>query len=73
MFADGLSTAAHATETSGRGVGMSALLSAVKALGGAVEVESKPGLGVTVRYRFPEADGQILSLRPPTQPNVRTA
>jgi len=28
---------------------------------------------VTIRYRFPEADGQILPLRPPTLPNFQTA
>ena len=73
IFADGLSTATVATDTSGRGVGMSALRDAVAARGGTIEVESTPGRGVTIRYRFPEADGQILPLRPPTQPNFRTA
>jgi two-component system chemotaxis sensor kinase CheA len=73
IFADGLSTAAVASETSGRGVGMSALRDAVAALRGTIEVESRAGVGVTVRYRFPEADGQILPLRPPTQPNFRMA
>jgi hypothetical protein len=52
---------------------MSALRDAVAARGGTIEVESTPGRGVTIRYRFPEADGQILPLRPPTQPNFRTA
>jgi chemotaxis protein histidine kinase CheA len=73
VFADGVSTASTATETSGRGVGMAALREAVAALGGTLELESERGAGVTVRYRFPEADGQILPLRPPTQPNFRTA
>jgi two-component system chemotaxis sensor kinase CheA len=73
LFADGLSTASAATETSGRGVGMSALRDAVTALGGTIELDSERGRGVTMRYRFPEADGQILSLRPPTQPNFRIA
>ena len=40
---------------------------------GTVEIESKPGVGVTIRDRFPEADGQILPLRPLTLPNVQTA
>jgi len=73
LFSDGLSTAEHATDTSGRGVGMAALREAVTALGGTIEIESTAGVGVTLRTRFPEADGQILSLRPPTQPNFRVA
>jgi len=71
LFADGFSTAEHATETSGRGVGMAALREAVTALGGLIELDSKPGVGTTLRFMFPEADGNILSLRPPTQP-IRT-
>jgi two-component system chemotaxis sensor kinase CheA len=73
LFADGITTSDHATDTSGRGVGMAALRDAVQALGGLIEIESQPGQGTTMRFRFPEADGQILPLRPPTQPNFRTA
>jgi two-component system chemotaxis sensor kinase CheA len=73
LFSDGFSTAEQATSTSGRGVGMAAVRDATSALGGVVDIESTPHVGTTLRFRFPEADGQILPLRPPTQPNVRTA
>jgi two-component system chemotaxis sensor kinase CheA len=73
LFSDGLTTADVVTDTSGRGVGMSALREAVTALGGAIEIESTAGTGAVLRYRFPEADGKILSLRPPTQPNFHFA
>ena len=73
LFADGLTTSDHATDTSGRGVGMSALRDAVKQLGGVIEIESEPNQGTTLRFRLPEADGQILPLRPPTQPNFKLA
>jgi two-component sensor histidine kinase len=68
VFADGFSTSAAATQTSGRGVGMSALRAAVTALGGTVELESRLSAGTTLRFQFPEADAQLLTLRPPTQP-----
>jgi two-component system chemotaxis sensor kinase CheA len=73
LFADGFSTSAQASETSGRGVGMSALRDAVVALGGTIDLESKRGEGTTLRLRFPETDGQTMTLRPPTVPNFGTA
>jgi HPt (histidine-containing phosphotransfer) domain-containing protein len=73
IFTDGLSTATSVTETSGRGVGMSALRDAIAALGGTIEIESALGIGARVRCRFPEADRQALLLRPPTLPNFLTA
>jgi hypothetical protein len=33
-----------------------------------VYVEFQPGQGTALRFRLPEADGQILPLRPPIQP-----
>jgi two-component system, chemotaxis family, sensor kinase CheA len=71
LFADGFSTSEAATDTSGRGVGMSALRDSVIALGGTIALDSKRGEGTTFRFRFPEADGQILPLRAPTQPNFK--
>jgi two-component system, chemotaxis family, sensor kinase CheA len=68
LFADGFSLAERVSDVSGRGVGMAALRAAVQALGGKIELESKLGQGVTFRFRFPEADGQILPLRQPSQP-----
>jgi len=73
LFSDGFSTAQQTTDTSGRGVGMAALRDAVTALGGTIEIASNATDGTTLRFRFPEADGQILPLRPPTQPNFKTA
>lgn len=48
LFADGLSTADKLTQTSGRGVGMSALRAACTELGGRLELVSEPGRGTTV-------------------------
>lgn len=53
LFSDGTSTRDSVTETSGRGVGMSALKAACEALGGAISVESIPGKGTTLRFQFP--------------------
>ena len=53
LFADGITTADHATELSGRGVGMGALRAAATALGGTVSLQSKPGQGTTLRVRVP--------------------
>jgi HPt (histidine-containing phosphotransfer) domain-containing protein/HAMP domain-containing protein/two-component sensor histidine kinase len=53
LFTDGLSTKEQVTDTSGRGVGMSAVREACRILGGRVDVESEPGLGTTIRCCFP--------------------
>jgi two-component system chemotaxis sensor kinase CheA len=53
LFGDGFSTAEQITEISGRGVGMSALRKAARALGGSISVHSRPGQGTTLRVRFP--------------------
>ncbi len=55
LFADGLSTKAHATEISGRGVGMSAVRQACSALGGRIVVRSSPDEGTTVELHLPRA------------------
>jgi chemotaxis protein histidine kinase CheA len=52
MFADGMSTRETATDTSGRGVGLSALRSVVQALNGTIAVASKPGEGTRFELRF---------------------
>ncbi|MBI5058710.1 Hpt domain-containing protein [candidate division KSB1 bacterium] len=49
----GYSTSAAVTEISGRGMGLNAVISAMEALGGAVEVESEAGRGLNVRLRLP--------------------
>ena len=55
VFADGISTVEKATDISGRGVGMSAVLAAVKASGGSIKIDSRKGLGtkftLTLRSR----------------------
>jgi chemotaxis protein histidine kinase CheA len=53
LFADGLSTREQASDTSGRGVGMSAVRDACRALGGQIEVISEPGKGTMFRFRVP--------------------
>jgi two-component system chemotaxis sensor kinase CheA len=53
IFAAGFSTAAIVTEFSGRGVGMDAVRTAVKRIGGHVEASSTPGKGTTVRFTLP--------------------
>lgn len=53
LFSDGFSTNDQATELSGRGVGMSALREAARALGGVISLQTKRGQGTTLRVRFP--------------------
>lgn len=49
----GFSTAAAITETSGRGVGMDVVKSAVEHLGGVLEVDSGPGRGTRMLMKLP--------------------
>jgi two-component system chemotaxis sensor kinase CheA len=49
----GFSTAREVTDISGRGVGMDAVSAAIKSLGGALSIESKPGAGSAVVLRLP--------------------
>jgi two-component system chemotaxis sensor kinase CheA len=56
VFLPGVSSKADVTELSGRGVGMVAVRDACEALGGTVEVASRPGAGTCVRFVF--AKGQ---------------
>ncbi|HEX6694601.1 MAG TPA: chemotaxis protein CheA [Longimicrobiales bacterium] len=49
----GFSTADEVTELSGRGVGLDAVVSKVRALGGAVEMHSLEGAGTTFMIRLP--------------------
>jgi two-component system chemotaxis sensor kinase CheA len=53
LFSDGFSTNEHATELSGRGVGLSALREAARGMGGTVSLQSKRGQGTTLRVQFP--------------------
>ena len=53
IFASGFSTAAKVTDVSGRGVGMDMVRSSVEAVGGQIQIESKPGAGSTFNLRLP--------------------
>ncbi|HMM75870.1 MAG TPA: chemotaxis protein CheA [Gammaproteobacteria bacterium] len=53
VFAPGFSTADRVSNLSGRGVGMDVVKRSIEALRGTVEIESRPGLGTTVRIRLP--------------------
>lgn len=53
IFEPGFSTAKQITDVSGRGVGMDVVRQRVETLRGAVEVQSKPGLGTSVTLRLP--------------------
>ncbi|MGE5181737.1 MAG: chemotaxis protein CheA, partial [Acidobacteriota bacterium] len=49
----GFSTADRVTELSGRGVGVDAVYTRVRALGGAMDIRSAPGKGTTIMIRLP--------------------
>jgi two-component system chemotaxis sensor kinase CheA len=53
LFSDGLTTRTDTTETSGRGIGTSAVSATVRNLGGWVAVESVAGQGTTFRCMIP--------------------
>ncbi|WP_353068707.1 chemotaxis protein CheA [Tunturibacter empetritectus] len=53
IFLPGFSTAAAVTTVSGRGVGMDVVRANVEKVGGSVEVESRRGIGTTLRLRVP--------------------
>jgi two-component system chemotaxis sensor kinase CheA len=56
LFADGVSTADEVTGLSGRGVGMGAVQAACVDRGGTLVVDSIPGGGTTLEFRFPVAE-----------------
>ncbi|MER2566331.1 MAG: ATP-binding protein [Myxococcaceae bacterium] len=60
LFSDGFSTKDAATETSGRGVGLSAVVETVRALGGDVDLESEMGKGTTFRLNLPLGSQTVL-------------
>jgi two-component system chemotaxis sensor kinase CheA len=53
LFAPGFSTADQTSDISGRGVGMDAVRTALRGLGGAVVMTSELGVGTTVQVRLP--------------------
>ncbi|GJD31408.1 Chemotaxis protein CheA [Methylobacterium adhaesivum] len=54
IFAPGFSTAESVGALSGRGVGMDAVRAAADRMGGRVSLESRVGLGTTVRLHLPQ-------------------
>lgn len=52
LFSDGFSLKYQVSEVSGRGVGLAAVKNVVTAMGGKIELDSKPGAGTTWRFCF---------------------
>ena len=55
----GYSTAAELTDRAGRGVGLDAVNSYARSLGGSLEVRSEPGRGMAIRLLLPVALAQL--------------
>ena len=53
IFLPGFSTAKQVTDISGRGVGLDVVHTNLTKLGGAIDVDSQPGLGTTFRIKIP--------------------
>ncbi len=53
IFLPGFSTAEKVTNVSGRGVGMDVVKTNIEKIGGTVDVQSKTGIGTTLRIRIP--------------------
>jgi two-component system chemotaxis sensor kinase CheA len=53
IFLPGFSTAAQVTNVSGRGVGMDVVRTNIEKIGGAVDLESKRGLGTAIKIKIP--------------------
>jgi two-component system, chemotaxis family, sensor kinase CheA len=53
IFLPGFSTAEKVTNVSGRGVGMDVVKTNIEKIGGTVDVQSKAGVGTTVRMKIP--------------------
>lgn len=55
VLTPGFSTRTEASEISGRGIGLDAASMVVQQMGGALELESRPGRGLRVRMRLPQS------------------
>ncbi|RIK84893.1 MAG: histidine kinase [Planctomycetota bacterium] len=53
IFAPGFSTAEKVTNVSGRGVGMDVVRTNIEKISGAIDIQSQPGLGTTIKIRIP--------------------
>ena len=59
LFTPAFSTRADVTETSGRGIGLDVVRSAVESLGGTVELRTEPGAGTTFSVTLPVTLGVL--------------
>jgi chemotaxis protein histidine kinase CheA len=62
LFTPGFSTASEVTETSGRGIGLDVVRSAVEGLGGLVDLRSAPSAGTTFVLTLPVTLGVLRCL-----------
>jgi chemotaxis protein histidine kinase CheA len=62
LFVPAFSTASEVTETSGRGVGLDVVRTAVEALGGSIDLRSTPGEGTTFLLTLPVTLGVLRCL-----------
>jgi two-component system chemotaxis sensor kinase CheA len=62
VFVAGLSTADHVTTLSGRGMGLDVAANVIHALGGTIEVESRPGKGTAFTLSLPVTLAIVRSL-----------
>ena len=53
IFRPGFSTAEKVTNVSGRGVGMDVVKTNIEKIGGAVDIQSQPGRGTTIKIKIP--------------------
>jgi two-component system chemotaxis sensor kinase CheA len=53
IFLPGFSTAEKVTQFSGRGVGMDVVRTNIEKIGGAVNIDSRPGHGTTIKMKIP--------------------
>lgn len=63
LLLDGISTKEEVSETSGRGVGMSAIFQRIEAMDGTLDVRSSPGKGTTWVIRFPWSPTAVPTVR----------
>jgi two-component system chemotaxis sensor kinase CheA len=78
LFANGVSSRKEVSATSGRGVGLAAILHVVRDLGGRIDVQSQKGSGTTFRFFLPDSmlvdEGHVvrrLSTEPPPADRLR--
>lgn len=67
LFSDGFSTRSEVSETSGRGVGLSALAAGATAVGARIELDSRRGEGTVIRLRAPEDRAPVATSWPATR------